>query len=191
LETRCGKLDVEALERLTGCPECEEDNKRCRRQVDFMATMLSRQTHRPVGAILEEWEAELTPSRELFDKVLELRAALVETEDRSRAAQEETDARSWRMVREMDLELEAERQKMAILEPENIDLKARVAELESWKTATLASRDEDEARSWRMFRDMDRELEAERQKIVDLKARVAELENWRTVTVTGFVGPLT
>jgi predicted RNase H-like nuclease (RuvC/YqgF family) len=191
LETRCGKLDVEALERLTACPECEEDNKRCRRQVDFMATMLSRQTHRPVGAILEEWEAELTPSRELFDKVLELRAALVETEDRSRAAQEETDARSWRMVREMDLELEAERQKIAILEPENIDLKARVAELESWKMATLASRDEDEARSWRMFRDMDRELEAERQKIVDLKARVAELENWRTVTVTGFVGPLT
>jgi len=54
----------------------------------------------------------------------------------------------------------------------------------------MASRDEDEARSWRMFRDIDRELEAERQKIVDLKARVAELECWRTVTVTGSLGSL-
>jgi len=50
-----------------------------------MATMLSMETSRPVQAIIKEWEAELTPSRELYKQILELRAALEEGEERWRA----------------------------------------------------------------------------------------------------------
>ena len=131
-------------EKLTVCAECDDDCKRCSRKVEFMATMLSRKTCRPIGAILEEWEAELTPPRELYDSVLKLRAELVETEDRSRAAQEATEARAWRMVKYIDVELEEEQQKVAMLtdlnlrlEATNIDLKERVAKLEGWKTITV------------------------------------------------------
>ena len=53
-----------------------------------MATMLLKQMHRPIRAILEEWKAELTLSHELFNKLLKLRAKLVETEDHLRAALE-------------------------------------------------------------------------------------------------------
>ena len=190
------------FEKLTVCPECDDDNKRCRRQVDFMATMLSRQTHRPIGAILEEWEAELTPSRELFNKVLELRAKLVETEDRSRAALEETEARSWRMVRDIDIKLEAEQQKVAMLEATNINLRDQVED------RSRVALEEMEARSWRMVRDMDikleaehrdmdLKLEAEQQKVamleatnINLRDRVEALEGWNTIIVTGSLGSL-
>ena len=63
-----------------------------------MATMLLRQMHRPIRAILEEWEAELTSSHELFNKLLKLRVKLVETENRLRAALEEMEVCLWRMV---------------------------------------------------------------------------------------------
>ena len=63
-----------------------------------MATILSRQMHQPIRAILEEWEAELIPSYELFNKLLKLRVKLVEMEDRLRAALEEMEVRLWRMV---------------------------------------------------------------------------------------------
>ena len=45
----------------------------------------------------------MIPPRELYEKILELRAALAETERRSRAAQDEAEERAWRVAREMEL----------------------------------------------------------------------------------------
>jgi hypothetical protein len=80
-----------------------------------MATMLSRETGRPIQEIIEEWEAELTPSRELYQQVLELRAALAEAEHRSWVAQEEAEEHSKTLVRQRDVELEEEKRRVAML----------------------------------------------------------------------------
>lgn len=83
---RCIRLGVpcrkmESVQEIpTNCLECYRSGKRCRRTVDFMARMLSRTAARTVQDIIEEWEAELTPSREVYQKVIELRAALEERE---------------------------------------------------------------------------------------------------------------
>jgi hypothetical protein len=139
---QCRKLDHDR-DRPTVCFECDEDSKRCRRKVEFMATMLSRETGRPIQAIIEEWEAELIPPRELYEKILELRAALAETERRSRAAQDKAEERAWRVASEMDIKLEAEKKRVAMLigltsesnteverlEDLNVDLEGWVGEL--------------------------------------------------------------
>ena len=57
----------------------------------------------------------------------------METQDHLRAAQEETKACLWRMVRKMGLKLEAEQHKIMIVETKNFELKKWVKELEIWK----------------------------------------------------------
>ena len=160
LGKRCRALDLDH-ERLTVCFECDIDSKCCPRKVEFMATMLARDTHRPVEAIIEEWEAELTPSRELYQKILELRAALEKTEGSLRAAQNEVSLHSWRLlsaVGDKENELATEKRRVAMmigltaesnekaekLEDMNAKLKQRIEELEEDN-----KRLEEEVDSWR------------------------------------------
>ena len=139
---QCRKLDIDH-DSLTVCSECNDNSQRCPRKVEFMATMLSRETGRPIQEIIEEWEAELTPSRELYQQVLELRAALALAEHRSWVAQEEAEEHSRMLVRQRDVELEEEKRRVAMLiryssesnakvewlEDKIVDLKDQVGEL--------------------------------------------------------------
>lgn len=54
----------------------------------------------------------------------------METQDHLRAAQEETKACLWRMVREMGFKLEAEQHRIMIVKTKNFELKKWVKELE-------------------------------------------------------------
>jgi hypothetical protein len=85
----------------------------------------------------------LTPSRELYQQVLELRAALAEAEHRSWVAQKEAEEHSRTLVRQRDVELEEEKRRVAMLiryssesnakvewlEDKIVDLKDQVGEL--------------------------------------------------------------
>lgn len=112
-----------------------------------MATMFARETRRPVQAVIEEWEAELTPPSDLYQSILALRGALERTERNFRAVEEGELESSWRLIsevhnREAQLETERKRVTMMItltaesiakaerLEEENLGLRQRVDELE-------------------------------------------------------------
>lgn len=112
-----------------------------------MATMFAKQTRRPVEAVIEEWEAELTPSRELYQTVLQLRAALHKSEERYKTMAEKGALDLWGVlseVRDKEAQLETQRKWLATmvaitaqsnakvekLEDEIVDLKLRVDELE-------------------------------------------------------------
>ncbi|KIM46610.1 hypothetical protein M413DRAFT_23005 [Hebeloma cylindrosporum] len=127
----CTKLDLHR-ENLTVCFECHTLSKRCPRKVEFMATMRSRQMHQPVQDIIEEWEADLTPSHELYKKILELRGSLKEANEKhavdlwslgSKLEQEKTRVK---MLIEMVSESNT---KLAELENKNSDLTAEIHEL--------------------------------------------------------------
>lgn len=85
----------------------------------------------------------MTPSRELYQQVLELRAALALAEHRSWVAQEEAEEHSRMLVRQRDVELEEEKRRVVMLiryssesnakvewlEDKIVDLKDQVGEL--------------------------------------------------------------